>query len=533
MTYRCNTKKMKKMKTKSFLSVAILATAMGMTLASCNSSEEVAKNENNSQGTPDAAYVWGADGSIKTCSNLLFDANGNENAAGNVIGNGDKEFIFTGKQTLKKGTYLLKGWVYVADGAELTIEPGTIIKGDKESAASLIVEPGGKLLAQGNAQQPIVFTSAQAKGNRKPGDWGGLIICGRGLNNKGVLGQQIEGGPRTKHGGNNAADNSGILSYVRVEFAGYPFQKDKEINGITFGSVGSGTTVDHLQVSYSNDDSYEWFGGNVNCRYLVAYNGWDDEFDTDNGFSGKVQFALSVRDPRIADTSQSNGFESDNDADGSLTQPFTSATFSNVTFVGPMGRDGFQNNTDYINGGDMFPGNGSALGKYQAAMQIRRSSRLSCFNSVAIGYPIGLIIDAQKGGTQQYAKDGNLKLQNIIFAGMGILGSDANKRYTDDLFNAATNTVIDGSQESYSSTFFKAQAGNKNYSNIADLKLVSNNAKLPAFYPMDGSPLLGAASFTDNLLKSWFIPVSYAGAFAQNDTWLNGWTEFDPQNAEY
>lgn len=107
-----------------------------------------------------------------------------------------------------------------------------------------------------------------------------------------MLNQQIEGGPRTKHGGNDDADNSGILRYVRVEFAGYPFQKDKEINGITFGSVGSGTTIDHLQVSYSNDDSYEWFGGNVNCKYLVAYNGWDDEFDTDNGFSGKVSIVF-------------------------------------------------------------------------------------------------------------------------------------------------------------------------------------------------------------------------------------------------
>lgn len=101
---------------------------------------------------------------------------------------------------------------------------------------------------------------------------------------------------------------------MRVEFAGYPFQKDKEINGITFGSVGNGTQVDQIQVSYTNDDSYEWFGGTVNCQYLVAYNGWNDEFDTDNGFSGKVQFALSIRNPRIADTSQSNGFESDNDA---------------------------------------------------------------------------------------------------------------------------------------------------------------------------------------------------------------------------
>ncbi|MCR5179668.1 MAG: hypothetical protein K6C30_00390 [Bacteroidaceae bacterium] len=515
------------MKTRSFLSVAICATALTVSFSACSND-----NDDDTSSTP-AAYVWGTDGSIKTCDHLLFSADGAEDSEGTIIGNGDKEFIFKGKQTLKKGTYLLKGWVYVADGSVLTIEPGTVIKGEKESAASLIVEPGGTLMAKGTASQPIVFTSAQAKGNRKPGDWGGLIICGRGINNKGVLGQQIEGGPRTKHGGEVADDNSGVLSYVRVEFAGYPFQKDKEINGITFGSVGSGTQVDHVQVSYSNDDSFEWFGGNVNCRYLVAYSGWDDEFDTDNGFSGKVQFALSVRDPRIADTSQSNGFESDNDADGSLTTPFTSATFSNVTFVGPMGRDGFENTADYINGGEMFPQNGSALGKYQAAMQIRRSSHLACFNSVAIGYPIGLIIDAAKGNTQEYAKAGNLKLQNIVFAGMGITGSDANKRYTDDLYDAINKAVIDANQESYSSTFFKAQPGNHIYADVADLLLTTISDELPAFVPQTGSPLLGAASFSDSLLSSWFEEVDYVGAFATNNNWLNGWTEFNPQQAEY
>ena len=340
------------------------------------------------------AYVWGTEGAIKTCNHLLFTS-GKEDANGTEIGNGDQEFIFKGKQTLKKGTYTLKGWIYIAEGSELTIEPGTIIKGDKATKASIIAERGGKLIAKGAENSPIVFTSAQPKGQRKPGDWGGIILCGKAQNNQ--TEQQIEGGPRTKHGGSDNADNSGILSYVRIEFAGYPFQKDKEINGLTLGSVGSGTTLDHIQVSYSNDDSYEWFGGTVNAKYLIAYHGWDDDFDTDNGYSGNVQFGLVVRDSRIADTSQSNSFESDNNASGSDVNPFTSATFSNITFVGPKMDASFKNNTDYINGGNMNPNNGSALGKFQAAMHIRRNSRLNCVNSLAIGYPIGLILDNEKG----------------------------------------------------------------------------------------------------------------------------------------
>mgnify|MGYP000078437465 CR=1 FL=1 len=514
---------MKEMKARTLIS-SLLSASLIMAAAAC-SDDDAPKT---------SPYEWGNQGSVKTCDHILFNADGSENENGTVIGNGDQEFVFTGNQTLKKGVYELKGWVYVGAGATLTIEPGTVIRGDKETQASLIVEPGGKLYAEGTATEPIVFTSEQAKGQRKPGDWGGLIICGKARNNQGVLGQQIEGGPRTKHGGTDDNDNSGVLRYVRVEFAGYPFQKDKEINGITFGSVGSGTTVDHVQVSYSNDDSYEWFGGSVNCRYLVAYNGWDDEFDTDNGFSGKVQFCLSIRDPRIADTSQSNGFESDNCADGSLVEPFTSAVFSNVTFIGPLGRDAnFSNDASYINGGSYNPNNGSALGKFQAAMQIRRSSRLNCFNSVAIGYPIGLIIDGEKGNTVESAKNGQIGLQNVWFAGMGITGSDANKVYDDVLYDARNKAVIDANQESYSSTFFKAQSGNRVMPNIADLLLSDPRHIGVNYLPTASSPLLNAASFSNPLLASWFEQVSYIGAFGSSDNWLDGWTNFDPQNTDY
>lgn len=505
------------MRTISFKKAALLAlvtiSAVGFT--ACENNDNPGENEKE----------YTLDGGIKVYSDILFN--------NNELGNGDQEIILKGNQTIKKGTYLMKGWIYVAEGSVLTIEPGTVIKGDKDTKASLIIEPGAKIIAEGTASEPIVFTSNQPAGQRKPGDWGGLILCGKARNNQNI--QQIEGGPRTKHGGNDDSDNSGILKYVRVEFAGYPFEKDKEINGVTLGSVGSGTTIDYVQVSYSNDDSFEWFGGTVNCKHLVAFNGWDDDFDTDNGFSGNVQYCLSVRDSRLADTSQSNGFESDNCADGAEVDPYTTAVFSNVTFIGPKATDeNFVNDVDYINGGSYFPNNGSALGRFQAAMQIRRSSRLSCINSLAIGFPIGLIIDGEKGNTPAMAKEGKLKLQNVWFTDMDITGSDANKSYVDQLvtgYDESQKPVYDATQPSYSSTFFLSQVGNK-VAAMAELALTGKATMTGLnsdFMPQSGSPLMNAASFDG---VSGMETVSYIGAFG-TDNWLEGWANFDPNNTAY
>ena len=497
------------MKTFTLLKLVFAASACMLINTAC-SSDDGNKNQT------DDSFVWTTDGGIKACDHILFK--------NNVIGNGDDEFVFKGKQTLKKGTYVLKGWVYIAEGSELTIEPGTVIKGDKTSKAALIVERGGKLMAKGSATAPIVFTSAQPKGSRKPGDWGGLIVCGKAVNNQGDM--QIEGGPRTKHGGTNNADNSGILSYVRIEFGGYPFASNQEINGLTLGSVGSGTQIDHVQVSYSNDDSYEWFGGTVNCKYLIAYKGWDDDFDTDNGYVGKVQYGLAVRDAKIADASLSNGFESDNWKDGTKIDPVTKAVFSNITFIGPKGMaTDFANTETYINGGAYNPNNGSALGKFQAAMQIRRYSNLSCFNSIAVGFPVGLIIENDKGDSQGSAKAGDVKLSRIWFAAMDITGSDKNKTWT--------NVSLNGSgTESFSSSFFKAQSGNKEVP-LSEMQLTSDGSIGCNCLPSATSPLLTAAAFTDSFLSTWFDKVNYIGAFGANANWTKGWANFDPQNTDY
>ena len=464
------------MKSRKFLSWAFIALLCGAVTA-CSDDDD-----NND----------GGNGGNQSSNGLLFD--------GNVIGNGDQEFVFTGKQTLSEGTYLLKGWVYIASGAELTIEPGTVIKGDKQTKAALIVEPGGKLYAQGTAQKPIVFTSEEAKGNRKPGDWGGLIICGNARNNQGQM--QIEGGPRTKHGGSNDSDNSGIISYVRVEFAGYPFERDKEINGITFGSVGSGTQVDHLQVSYCNDDSYEWFGGTVNAKYLVAYKGWDDDFDTDYGYTGNLQFLLSVRDKDIADTSDSNGFESDNDASGSSNTPLTKPVFSNVTLIGPFYGKVSDMTQAEVEAKTADAANGAKGGKFQAAMHLRRNSSLNVYNSVFTGWPYGLRATDKKGT----ANDG-IAVKNVIFAGMW-------KNFYDD--------------EKVSENFFN-RAGN-NTTLATTNEIISKDGD----YSSVVASAVQGAEFVDEVLNnSFFEKVTYKGAFDGTNDWTAGWTNWDPQNTEY
>ena len=495
------------------------AIAMGSLMSACSSDDD---DDNGGGGggeeqkDPEVTYK----GTTAYSEGLVFN-NGTE------LGNGSQNYHLTGTVTLTKGTYLLKGWVYVDKGAKLYIPAGTIIKGDKQTMAAIIIEPGGYAEMKGTKEEPIVMTSEEAPGNRKPGDWGGLIICGNAKNNEGT--KQIEGGPTTIYGGDNDADNSGIYQYIRVEFAGYPFETDKEINGITFGSVGSGTTIDHLQVSYSSDDSYEWFGGSVNCKYLVAYKGWDDEFDTDNGFSGNVEYCLSIRDPRIADTSQSNGFESDNNASGAETEPFTTANFKHVTFIGPMTAKNtdFENTSAYITAGDVFPTSGAKLGLFQSAMQIRRSSKLNVENALAVGYPIGLIVDGEKGSTPKYAKEGGFTLKNIIFAGMGVVGSDGNKIYEDHL-STDGKTIADATRVSFSHEFFVNDGTfGTTYSNSINNKVMEESALGLTDPAKTGQNYCPSTAISDG-------NGGYIGAFKDaSDNWLEGWTNFDPQNTVY
>jgi hypothetical protein len=284
--------------------------------------------------------------------------------------------------TTWSGIILLQNKVYVKNGATLTIEPGTIIRGEKATQASLIITRNSKLVALGNVTSPIVFTSNKNVGDRAEGDWGGLVILGNAVSNQPGGIANIEGiAPTadTEFGGTNDNDNSGILKYVRIEFAGIALQPNKEINGITFGSVGKQTQVDYVQVSFSGDDSFEWFGGTVDCKHLIAYRGLDDDFDTDFGYRGRIQFGLIIRDKDISDAAgDSNAFESDNDANGSGALPKTAAVFSNITIVGPKGDGSI----------------GLPTGeKFEKSFRVRRNSAISIFNSLTVGWEKGLSIE--------------------------------------------------------------------------------------------------------------------------------------------
>jgi hypothetical protein len=459
----------------------------------------------------------------------------------------------------------------ISKTATLTIDAGTVIYGKVGTpGGTLIVQRGSKIIAIGTAENPIVFTSEKPAGQRISGDWGGVVICGKSANNitgsvsTGVDGvEELEGAYGGFHGGGSSPvldDNSGTLQYVRIEYAGYPINPNQEINGLTFGSVGSGTTVDHVQVTYANDDSFEWFGGTVNPNHLIAYKGIDDDFDTDNGFSGKVQFGLGIRDKSIADQSGSNGFESDNDAAGSSKTPYTSAQFSNMTIIGGKATSGSTINLQFQNGA-----------------QIRRNSKMDLINSIITGYPNGIFIDnALPGGaniatvgTIANALNGDVVLKNNILAGVeGWGGNGFGSAATTDeqtslgLGAAGSNhpnnprgRIVAGGEGSFANGVFtyatpsgtvvgERQIGTENPivwfddSNDVKAKWSDTGISSTIFEPLTGTPTLlptGASllsSGADFTGFTGFETVTYRGAFGSTD-WTTGWVNWSPQLVDY
>ncbi|MBO9700168.1 MAG: T9SS C-terminal target domain-containing protein [Sporocytophaga sp.] len=425
------------------------------------------------------------------------------------------EGTITQNMTLEAGKkYILRSNVYVAAPAELTIPAGTVIYGDKVTKGALIIDRGAKIHAVGTASNPIIFTSAAPSGYKNYGDWGGIVLLGKAPNNGGAS-VKIEGvsastGDNGFHGGTDADDNSGEFQYVRVEFAGIALSPDNELNGVTFGSVGRSTKVDHVQVSFSGDDAFEWFGGTVNAKYLVAFRSWDDDFDTDNGFSGNVQYGIVVRDPSIADISLSNGFESDNDKDGSSNQPLTAAQFSNITVLGPYA---FKVKSVAAKSGKIYNYTfGDISGSYGQGAHLRRNTAQAIYNSVIIGFPTAVNFEKTNSGSKF---SGNFLSRYKTLAAItsfDTTGFTANNRILagfnlSDYFAGVVNQKIDST------------------SNVANIFELSNiNPLLKA-----GSPLLTGSSTVSAGLEQ----TSFVGAFDASNNWMQGWTNFDPKNIAY
>ncbi len=413
--------------------------------------------------------------------------------------------------------YGLKGYVYVNDGATLEIEKGTIIVGDEPgNNSALVINRGGKILAEGTAQDPIIFTSRAVPGQRARGDWGGILICGKARINQPAGQAALEGGVASQtaggkgwYGGTDDDDNSGILKYARIEFAGIATQPNSELNSLTMGGVGRGTTIENVQVSFGNDDGFEWFGGTVNAKYLISTGILDDDFDTDNGFSGKVQFGVVQRYRTVADVSTSQAFESDNDAQASYNQPFTSATFSNVTAIGPI------QDTAWTAGS----GANQYSTRYGAAAQIRRNSRQAIHNSVFIGWPRGF--EFAQVPTMIAAAGDSIEIRNNSW--YGVKGT---------VLTLAGGTAPAGIDANW--------LGKAEYGNVVD-KSSPTGAMLENPFPTNidfnpaiktGSPLENSAAFAGKTADSFFEKVAFRGAFGLQ-RWDLPWSEYDPVNREY
>jgi hypothetical protein len=400
--------------------------------------------------------------------------------------------------TLPKGKYTLKGYVYVNNNATLTIEAGSVIMSDVTEKGALIIERGSKLIADGRADQPIVFTSGKASGQRNAGDWGGIILLGKAPTNRPTNPPPvIEGGVNRTYGGTEPTDNSGILRYVRIEFSGIAAEPNSEINGLTLGGVGSGTIIENVQVSYGADDGFEFFGGTVNAKNLISFATYDDDYDFDFGYVGKIQYAVALRD-KPADTDQANGIECDNDGSGTIATPFTKPQLSNLTLIGPYDTTGSASTHGFSN-------------------RWRRATRFVLRNSILMGHrKAGFSLEDAATATGYLNNESEFK-NNIVAV------------YTKPYFagNAAAAGVITDAQIQT-----KAEAdGSSTLPNREAVQLTDPfNLSNPNFLPKTGSPALTGVNFSG--MDPFFTVTTYRGAFGTTD-WTRGWTSFSPKTNNY
>jgi hypothetical protein len=414
----------------------------------------------------------------------------------------------------KDKTYLLKGNVFVKSGVTLTINPGTIVKGDKETKGALVVNRGATINACGTATEPIIFTSNAPKGFRNRGDWGGIVILGYGASSNGPN-ATIEGisgdatSPNGKYGvgGVDPQDpNGGVdptngntntcLKYARIEYAGIALSTNNELNSLTMGGVGPNALIEYVLVSFAGDDAFEWFGGSNNHKYLIAYDTWDDDFDSDRGYSGKVQYGVIVRNPAIADFSGSRAFEASSNNSSTAT-PQSTCEFSNITVVGPR---------TYTSGTGTASSN-LVNGSYRSAIDANSNTQIKIYNSIITGFRE---FGYNNGGA------------NVIsqYRGIRSFGNES---------GTLNGTAVDTAD-------ILALSDSVGYNNAFGISRGASNLTAGTLNFANPAPILraGSAYATGAPARTGFEAAAFYGAFGTdggNWNWTSKWVNFNP-NAE-
>jgi hypothetical protein len=394
-------------------------------------------------------------------------------------------------------TYILDGFVFVEEGASLNIEPGTVIKGKPgqgEQASALIICRGGKIYAEGTASDPIIFT-AEADDPydhtdlplNSSGLWGGVIILGSaGINTSAGEGQ-IEGIPSTEprgaYGGTVDDDNSGIFRYVSIRHGGTNIGADNEINGLTLGAVGSGTQIDHVEVFGNQDDGFEFFGGTVNVKYLVAAMNGDDNYDTDEGYRGYGQFLFVIQSADDGD----KGAEQDGGTTPEDGLPLAQSKFYNVTYIGRGAESGAAKNS---------------------VLHIRDNSAASYYNSIFTDFGARAVYEIEDLGSgadsRERLEQGDIEIKNNLWYGFGADNELSNQDFVNTYLTANNNWLEDPL--------------------LTGISRTTDGGLIPV--PESNSP-----AFTKEMSPypevTFLTEVNYLGAFGPEDYWVEGWTLLD------
>ncbi|MFK7970426.1 MAG: T9SS type A sorting domain-containing protein [Bacteroidia bacterium] len=419
----------------------------------------------------------------------------------------------------KDNVYFLTERVFVDSGAVLNIEAGTVVRGNPgtgSNATALIVARGGQIFARGSYFDPIIFTAANDDlanpVDIRPGTkglWGGLIILGNASLNSTPGSTEIEGLPsgdaRSQYGAfpngdTNDDDNSGVINYVSIRYGGASIAPNNDINGLTLGGVGRGTTVDYVEVIFNFDDGVEFFGGTVNTKHLLVAFCGDDSYDYDEGFRGKGQFWVAIQ----SDTTGDRCGEHDGGTKPETAQPYATPEIYNATYIGRGGGSGKRMITFRDNAGGVY-----------------------C-NSIFVDQDKGIDIEILGTGTDCYDryKAGELKLENNIFWNVGGNAPLEIFKMSPDKFNGAPDSLQVVSSSENDIQMYFANANNINQDPL--FGSLTSNSRAIGQNALDLRPSSAGPAYTTSLTPysdPWFTPVNYKGAFAEHGSfWIRGWT---------